>query len=127
MKEKSLIVLDSNRILVESRCQQLEARIFELEQTVKLLKRRIQANDDLTITNDHKSHVSNTQAHESNVYGKMKQQINKRIAEMHLKLNNVVIDEMDRQLDKIKLKSVINLTVPSMLKYRSRQLMSFLS
>jgi len=103
MKEKSLNGLDSNRILLESRCQQLEARNFELEQTVKLLKRRIQANDDLTITNDPKSHVPNTQTHESNVYGKMKQQIDSRIAEMHLKLTNVVLDEMDRQLDKIKL------------------------
>lgn len=46
MKEKFLNELDSNRILLESRCQQLEARNFELEQTVKLLKRRIHANDD---------------------------------------------------------------------------------
>jgi len=60
MKEKSLNELDSNRILLESRCQQLETRNFELEQTVKLLKRRIQANNDLT-TNDLKSHVPNTQ------------------------------------------------------------------
>ena len=84
MKEKSLFELDNNRILLESRCQQLEARNFELEQTVKLLKRRIQANDDLTITNDPKSHVPNTQTHELNVYGKMKQQIDSRVAEMHL-------------------------------------------
>jgi hypothetical protein len=33
----------------------------------------------------------------------MKQQIDSRVAEMHLKLTNVVLDEMDRQLDKIKL------------------------
>jgi hypothetical protein len=45
MKEKSLYELNNNIILLESRCQQLEARNFELEQTVKLLKRQIQAND----------------------------------------------------------------------------------
>jgi hypothetical protein len=33
----------------------------------------------------------------------MKQQIDSRVAEMHLKLTNVVLDAMDRQLDKIKL------------------------
>jgi hypothetical protein len=33
----------------------------------------------------------------------MKQQIDSRVAEMHLKLTNVVLDEMDRQVDKIKL------------------------
>jgi S-adenosylhomocysteine hydrolase len=49
------------------------------------------------------SHVPNTQTHELNVYGKMKQQIDSRVAEMHLKQTNVVLDEMDRQLDKIKL------------------------
>jgi hypothetical protein len=32
----------------------------------------------------------------------MKQQIDSRVAEMHLKLTNMVLDEMDRQLDKIK-------------------------
>ena len=101
MKEKSLFELDNNRILLESRCQQLETRNFELEQTVKLLKRRIQANDDLTITNDTMPHVPDTQTHELNVYGKMNQQIDSRVAEMHLKLTNVVLDEMDRQLDKI--------------------------
>jgi hypothetical protein len=57
MKEKSLYELNNNIILLESRCQQLEARNFELEQTVKLLKRQIQANDYLTITND-PSHMS---------------------------------------------------------------------
>ena len=103
MKEKSLFELDNNRILLESRCQQLEARNFELEQTVKLFKSLIQANDDLIITNDPKSHVPNTQTHELNVYGKMKQQIDSRVAEMHLKLTSVVLDEMDRQVDKIKL------------------------
>jgi translation initiation factor 6 (eIF-6) len=75
MKEKSLYELNNNRILLESRCQQLEARNFELEQTVKLLKRRIQANDDLTITNDPMPHVPDTQTHELNIYGKMKQQL----------------------------------------------------
>ena len=103
MKEKSLYELNNNRILLESRCPQREARNFELEQTVKLLKRRIQAIDDLTITNDPMPHVPDTQTHELNVYGKMKQQIDSRVAEMHLKLTNVVLDEMDRQLDKIKL------------------------
>lgn len=39
MREKSIMGHDSNRTLLESRCQQLEARHFELEQTVKLLKR----------------------------------------------------------------------------------------
>jgi hypothetical protein len=38
-----------------------------------------------------------------NVYGKMKQQIDSRVVEMHLKLTNVVLDEMDRQVDEIKL------------------------
>jgi hypothetical protein len=32
----------------------------------------------------------------------MKRQIDSRVAEMHLKLTNMVLDEMDRQLDKIK-------------------------
>ena len=67
MKEKSLYELNNNRILLESRCQQLEARNFELEQTVKLLKRRIQANDDLTITNDPMPHVPDTQPHQLNI------------------------------------------------------------
>jgi hypothetical protein len=41
LKSKSLQELANEKILLETKCQQLEARNFELEQTVKLLKRRI--------------------------------------------------------------------------------------
>ncbi|CAC5412370.1 unnamed protein product [Mytilus coruscus] len=37
------------------------------------------------------------------VYHKMKQELDQKLANLHTKLSNIVLDEMDRQLDKIKL------------------------
>ena len=41
IKEKSIDELKNEKIMIETRCQHLEAIHFELEQTLKLLKRRI--------------------------------------------------------------------------------------
>jgi hypothetical protein len=38
VKEKYLLEIRNEKLVVETRCQQLEARNFELEQSVKLLK-----------------------------------------------------------------------------------------
>jgi hypothetical protein len=44
IKEKSIQELNNEKILIGTRCQQLEARNYELEQNVKLLKRKIDSN-----------------------------------------------------------------------------------
>ncbi|VDI32923.1 Hypothetical predicted protein [Mytilus galloprovincialis] len=91
----------TSSVLLESRCQQLEARNFELEQTVKLLKRRIESNSNLTIptlTNTGEPKQGNTDS-----FQKMKEQLDEKLAKLHTKLSNIVIDEMDRQINKIKL------------------------
>lgn len=103
LKEKSLNELSSERISLESRCQQLEARNFELEQTVNILKRRIDSNNNASLPSEPKSQNVNEQKDDNDAYRKMKHQIDNRIAEMHTKLSNMVLDEMDKQLDKIKL------------------------
>ena len=103
MIEKSLSEMKNERVVLESRCQQLEARNFELEQTVKILKRRIDSNELLTeqkeTNHGHKNEPSNI----SDAYSTVKSRIDNRIAQMHLKISNIVLDEMDRQLDKLKL------------------------
>ncbi|VDI30185.1 Hypothetical predicted protein [Mytilus galloprovincialis] len=102
IKEKSLKEVQNDRVLLESRCQQLEARNFELEQTVKLLKRRIESNSNLltipTLTNTGEPKQGNTDS-----FQKMKEQLDEKLAKLHTKLSNIVIDEMDRQINKIKL------------------------
>ncbi|CAG2197359.1 unnamed protein product [Mytilus edulis] len=101
IKEKSLKEVQNDRLLLESRCQQLEARNFELEQTVKLLKRRIESNSNLTIptlTNTGEPKQGNTDS-----FQKMKEQLDEKLAKLHTKLSNIVIDEMDRQINKIRL------------------------
>ncbi|XP_071133057.1 uncharacterized protein [Mytilus edulis] len=101
IKEKSLKEVQNDRVLLESRCQQLEARNFELEQTVKLLKRRIESNSNLTIptlTNTGEPKQGNTDS-----FQKMKEQLDEKLAKLHTKLSNIVIDEMDRQINKIRL------------------------
>ncbi|CAC5378994.1 unnamed protein product [Mytilus coruscus] len=95
-------LLDNNDLAKgKSRCQQLEARSFELEQTVKLLKRRIESDSHLAMPvtpNTCEAPISS-----QDVYHKMKQELDRKLANLHTKLSNIVLDEMDRQLDKIKL------------------------
>ena len=40
----------NEKIMLETRCQQLEARNFELEQTVKILKRRLESDETMSST-----------------------------------------------------------------------------
>ncbi|CAC5378669.1 unnamed protein product [Mytilus coruscus] len=101
IKEKSLNEIRNEKILLESRCQQLEARNFELEQTVKLLKRRIESDSHLAMPASLNTCEDPTSSQD--VYHKMKQELDQKLANLHTKLSNIVLDEMDRQLDKIKL------------------------
>jgi hypothetical protein len=48
LKEKSMQEYRNEKIMLETRCQQLEARNFELEQTVKLLKRRLECDETMS-------------------------------------------------------------------------------
>ncbi|CAC5425294.1 MLL4 [Mytilus coruscus] len=101
IKETSLNEIRNEKILLESRCQQLEARNFELEQTDKLLKRRIASDSHLAMPASPNTCESPTSSQD--VYHKMKQELDQKLANLHTKLSNIVLDEMDRQLDKIKL------------------------
>ncbi|CAC5402684.1 unnamed protein product [Mytilus coruscus] len=101
IKEKSLNEIRNEKILLESRCQQLEARNFKLEQTVKLLKRRIESDSHLAMPASPNTCEAPTSS--QGVYHKMKQELDQKLANLHTKLSNIVLDEMDRQLDKIKL------------------------
>ena len=47
--------LNNEKILLGTRCQQLETRNFELEQIVKLLKRKIDSNQYLQIQNENET------------------------------------------------------------------------
>ena len=87
--------------MLETRCQQLEARNFELEQTVKLLKRRQKSDNHLAAPPTHNKFKPPTSSHD--IYYKMKQELDQKLANLHTKLSNIVLDEMDKQLDKIKL------------------------
>lgn len=100
MKSKSLQQLANEKILLVTKCQQLEARNFELEQTVKLLK-RIESNEHIDIQPASNTHVS--QDKENDPFIKMKHDIDQRFAKLHSKLSIIVLDEMDKQLDKITL------------------------
>jgi hypothetical protein len=55
IKEKSIQELNNEKILLGTRCQQLEARNFELEQNVKLLKRKIDSNQYIQIQNENET------------------------------------------------------------------------
>jgi len=87
--------------VLETRCQQLEARNFELEQTVKLLKRRLESDNHLAAPPTHNTCKPPTSSQD--IYYKMKQELDQKLANLHTKLSNIVLDEMDKQLDKIKL------------------------
>lgn len=101
MKSKSLQELANEKILLVTKCQQLEARNFELEQTVKLLKRRIESNEHIDIQPASNTHVSEDK--ENDPFIKMKHDLDQRLAKLHSKLSIIVLDEMDKQLDKITL------------------------
>lgn len=101
MKEKSLQELKNEKNLLETRCQHLEARNFELEQTMKLLKRRMVSNNDIAMP-----YAPNTcePSHKNeDVFFTMKQQLDHKLVKLHTKLSTIVMDEMERQLDNIKL------------------------
>jgi hypothetical protein len=53
VKDKSLLEIRNEKIVLETRCQQLESRNFELEQTVKLLKRRLESDNHLAAPPTH--------------------------------------------------------------------------
>jgi len=53
VKGKSLLEIRNEKIVLETRCQQLEARNFELEQTVNLLKRRLESDNQLATPPTH--------------------------------------------------------------------------
>lgn len=101
LKSKSLQELANEKILLETKCQQLEARNFELEQTVKLLKRRIESNEQIDIQPTSNTRIS--QDNDNDPFLKMKHDLDQRLAKLHSKLSNIVLDEMDKQLDKITL------------------------
>ena len=101
IKEKSLNQMLNDKVTLETRCQQLEARNFELEQTVKLLRRRIESDDKLNMPNATESHDPTVGSQDK--YSKMKEQLDAKLVNLHTKLSNIVLDEMDRQIDKIKL------------------------
>lgn len=88
---------------MESRCQQLEVRNIELKQTVNILKIRIDSSNNAYIPNEPKSQNVKEQKDGNDEHRKMKHQIDNRIVEMYTKLSKMVLDKMDRQLDKIKL------------------------
>jgi len=100
MKEKSLQEFKNEKIMLETRCQHLEARNFELEQTVKLLKRRMESNNDIAMP--YTSNISEPSHKNDDVFSTMKQQLDQKLGKLHTKLSTIVIDEMERQLDKIK-------------------------
>ena len=87
--------------MLETRCQQLEARNFELEQTAKLLKRRLESENHLAAPPTYNMCKPPTSSQD--IYYKMKQELDQKLANLHTKLSNIVLNEMDKQLDKIKL------------------------
>ena len=101
VKEKSLLEIRNEKILLETRCQQLEARNFELEQTVKLLKRRMESDNHLTAPPMRNTCQTTTDSQD--IYYNIKQELDRKLANLHTKLSNIVPDEMDKQIDKIKL------------------------
>jgi hypothetical protein len=101
VKQKSLLEIRNEKIVVETRCQQLEARNLELEQTVNLLKRRLESDNQLATPPTHNTCKPPTSSQD--IYYKMKQELDQKLANLHTKLSNIVLDEMDKHLDKIKL------------------------
>ena len=95
VKEKSLLEIRNEKILLETRCQQLEARNFELEQTVKLLKRRLESDNHLAAPPTHNTCKPPTSSQD--IYYKMKQELDQKLANLHTKLSNIVLDEMDKK------------------------------
>ena len=101
MKEKALQEFKNEKIMLETRCQQLEARNFELEQTVKMLKRRMESNNDIAMP--YAPNIGEPSHRNEDAFSTMKQQLDQKLGKLYTKLSTIVMDEMERQLDKIKL------------------------
>ena len=106
IKEKSIHELNNEKILLGTRCQQLEARNFELEQNVKLLKRKIDSNQYLQTQNENevgKVRCKMRTETDNDIYNKMKQHMNTKIMGLHTKLTNLVFHEFDRHIDRLNM------------------------
>ena len=111
LKEKSMQEYRNEKIMLEIRCQQLEARNFELEQTVKLLKRRLECDETMSSKQpevNKGSPVHSLKPENQSNYEEddplltVRKHLNNRMANLQTKLTNIVFDEMEKQLDKIK-------------------------
>jgi hypothetical protein len=99
IKEKSIQELNNEKILIGTRCQQLEARNYELEQNVKLLKRMIDSNQYLQTQNENEAGKVRCEIRtdtDNDIYNIMKQHMNTKIMDLHTKLTNLVFHEIDR-------------------------------
>jgi hypothetical protein len=105
IKEKSIDELKNVKIMLETRCQHLEARNFELEQTLKLLKRRIDSNQYLQSQKENETEKGGYEKEPEidDIHHKMKLHMNTKIMGLHTKLTNLVFNEIDRHLDRLNL------------------------
>jgi hypothetical protein len=105
IKEKSIDELKNEKIMLETRCQHLEARHFELEQTLKLLKRRIDSNQYLQSQKENETEKGGYEKEPEidDINHKMKLHMNTKIMGLHTKLTNLVFNEIDRHLDRLNL------------------------
>ncbi|CAC5412694.1 unnamed protein product [Mytilus coruscus] len=110
LREKVVNEYKKERILLETRCQRLEARNCELEQTVKSLRKSIEMSNLSEETSRNEPVHTNVrhpmqtcQPVMNDVFNIMQTQLNNKVLALHEKLTNIVFSKIDKQLDKISL------------------------